>query len=124
MHREFRIDGLIYEFVIAYDNSVRLAVIGGASPRFRPEPDPFDWDAPVYVTDDEATSRYPLRVARQVISLLHEWIGSQRPKYFSFSASTERRRSLYGRIAQQTAERFGYGWHYHEDRFYFYKRDC
>lgn len=123
MYKEFRIDGLIYEFCIAYDNSVRLGITGGASPRFRPEADPFDWHAPAYVIGDEATSRYPLRVARQVIALLHEWIGSQRPKHFSFSASTKRRLPLYERVAQQTAARFGYGWHCHDDRFYFYKHD-
>lgn len=121
MHREFSVDGLVYEFSTGPDNSVSLGVIGGGSPCFRPEPDSLEWGAPIYVTGDEACSRYPIRVARQAITLLHGWIGAERPKYFSYCASTERRMSLYRRIAQQTAARFGYAWHSHEDHFYFYK---
>ena len=121
MRRQFSVDGLIYELEIASDNSVFVGLTGGASPAFQPEPDPFDWHAMPYLTDDTATSRYPLRVTRKVIALIYEWLGSERPNHFGFSASTERRLSLYSRVAKEIAKRFGYSWHQDHGRFFFYR---
>lgn len=118
----FRVDGLIYELRFTSSHEIQLAITGGASPTFKPEYDPFDWDYTPFVTDDIAATRYPVTVMRHALRKLYEWIGREQPMYFAFSARNERRCRLYRRVAQVLIGRFPeYRLVEYRKRFYFYR---
>lgn len=117
----FTVDGLLYELNISRKHVICLGVVGGASPTYRPTYDPFDWDYQPFVTDDIGSIRYPVRVFRVVIRRLYNWIGGQRPPYFSFGALTSRRRRTYQRIAEKIVNRFPYTTVEQNGAFYFYR---
>ncbi len=67
MRQTYTVDHLVCEFQISRTNNVTLAIIGGASPTFQPETDPFDWGYVPAVTDDIGvarllTSRFPYQL--------------------------------------------------------------
>lgn len=70
---EFTIDGVIYRLTISRNNRIYLAIIGVASPAYRPEHDPFDWDYVPSVT-----------VLRTAYRQLVHWVGETRPPFFIF----------------------------------------
>lgn len=121
MKQRFTVDHLIYELTISCNNSIHFALVGGANPIYQPVYDPFDWDYTPSVTGDLGNTRQPLRVYREVLTRVHQWVGGQRPKYFQFSALTEKRTRLYRRVAQRLAERFGYDLQVIDGQFLFFK---
>jgi len=118
---QFTVDGLIYEVSVSRTNDIQLAIVGGASPTFEPKYDPFDWEYIPRVTQDIGTMRYPIRVTRTALRQIENWIGGQRPGYFSFLAETESRRSLYRRVAGNLAARFPYELTEQDGRFFFFR---
>lgn len=117
----FKVDGLIYELTVSHSNFIYLAIIGGASPTYQPEYDPFDWDYTPYITADVGTTRYPITVLRMVLRRVIQWVGETRPPLFSFSAETDKRRKIYRRVAQHLVKRFPYQLAENGSVFYFYR---
>ncbi len=122
--QRFRVDGLNYEFQVRPGNRVVILLTGGANPAWRPPYDPFArWgdDSAAITADTIGVTRYPLTVVRTALRHLHAWLGSQRPKSFEYSWQSADRTSLYRRVAQQLAERFGYQWVEYAATIYFYR---
>ena len=112
MAERFTIDGLTYEIAFASD-TITFALVGGANPvydtyTYDPFDSPDDWDKEPRVTADIGVTRYPLRVYRQVLLRVYDWLGRTRPKTFSFIAWSDRRYWIYERVARHLAERFDY----------------
>lgn len=124
MHETFEVDGLIYELAISASNEVAFAIIGGGNPAYQPEMyDPFDyWDYMPQITEEIGVTRYPIRVYRAMLTHLHQWVGSQRPSMFRFTASSKRYHRIYMRVAYQLADRFDYDLQIMGDEFHFFKR--
>ena len=122
MKQTFRVDGLLYELRSTGSNEIQLAITGGASPSYQPDYDPFDWDYTPFVMDDIGATRYPVVVMRRTLRLLCEWIGEKRPSHFRFAARSDRRCTLYRRVAWLLLKRFpDYQLVEHERCFYFYR---
>lgn len=121
MRQTYTVDNLVYEFQISRTNNVMLAIIGGASPSFQPETDPFDWGYAPAVTDDIGVARMPVTVLRESWRYLLNWVGNERPPYFTIAALTERRRKLYCRVARLLTSRFPYQLTELDGTFYFHR---
>ncbi|GHB07932.1 hypothetical protein [Modicisalibacter luteus] len=125
MAEGFTIDGLTYEVGFSGD-TINFAIVGGANPVYDSDPyDPFDspddWSIEPRVTADIGVTRYPLRVYRQVLLRVHDWLGRTRPKIFSFSARSDRRYWIYERVARHLAERFDYDLQIIGGKYLFFK---
>ncbi|MDF1822253.1 MAG: hypothetical protein P1U64_11795 [Alcanivoracaceae bacterium] len=117
----YTVDGLKYELYIDEDHRITLALTGGQSPVFSPAYDPFDWDYRPALTDDLGNSRFPVTVLRHAYRYIEDWMRRERPGYFYFSALTEKRKSVYRRVAAVMTRRFPYHWAKQGGRFHFYR---
>lgn len=121
MQERFKVDGLTYEIRIGCTHEISFAIVGGANCVYAPPLDPYDWDSDPAVMSDIGVTRYPLRVYRAVLSRVENWIGCNRPKYFSFETYSPRRLDLYERITQRLAKHFHYDLQSIDGTYLFFK---
>ncbi|SFH38062.1 hypothetical protein [Modicisalibacter xianhensis] len=113
MRERFTIDHLVYEVRVSHRNEITFAIVGGANSVYQswtydPLDSVDDWDIEPNITEDIGVSRYPLRVYREVLKRTMCWLGGARPKAFTFTLQSERRRWIYERTARHLAQRFDY----------------
>lgn len=121
--KNFEFEGLHYQLVFSASNSITLGVVAGRSARYQLPYDPFEkWgEQEHFVVDDINALHAPVSLLRAVLQAIYDWIASERPGYFVFSASTDRKVPVYDRIADRIAARMGYSFVRDSSAFHFFR---
>lgn len=84
------------------------------------------WDGHVRSLDLTGVARHPLRVFRKATELAVAWVADARPGFFGFHANDRRKAHVYRVLIRRWLRRLPvqYGWHEHDDNFYFYRLDA
>jgi hypothetical protein len=118
--KNFEIDGYVYRLVITNTNDISFSLIKGKDIDTY---DPFDWDAEFSTHEDVQKGINALKVFRKVESITKTYIKKYKPYGFSFSASTDRKVSLYNRLARKAEKIFPeYEMTIDNGAYYFYRR--
>lgn len=85
-----------------------------------------DWNFEVethYIDEDINDTKNPLKVLRKICEESSIMIKIYKPKYFHFSANSEKKRYLYEKLFLKYIDMFeNYEYIYHEGKFHFYKK--
>ncbi len=121
--KNFEFEGLHYQLVFSARNSITLGVVAGRSARYQLPYDPFEkWgEQEHFVVEDIKALNAPVSLLRAVLQAIYDWIASERPGYFVFSASTDRKVPVYDRIADRIAARMGYSFVRDSSVFHFFR---
>jgi hypothetical protein len=123
--KTYKHERLRFELSISQAGGIAFALTGGANKHWQPEYDPFDYPGSDtgerYITDDTGAVDNPIPLIRRVLADIYSWVGAEKPYYFSFYSTTERKHRIYKRLASRIAERFGYQLCADGRSFHFYR---
>lgn len=116
----FTMNDLKYTFKVSSRYKVSFTCKGGKNVKLY---DPFDWFGECSTFDDINATKNPVAVFRKVGELLKDFIYTQNPPNFEFSASTNKKIPLYDRIAKKLERELrNYNLYSHNGNYYFYRK--
>ena len=128
IHKSFYLDGLTY--VVGYRNHAFYLYVDFAESADQRALLPADFGLfdfyepfPERVYEVQRPVKDPFRVKREVLAFMDPILRKVRPHFFDFESLDARRMSLYGRVADRLAAKYGYWLEQNGKSFRFYRME-